>query len=165
MRRKKRAPSRVCCTGFQYRKCVMSFIYGLTGHFKNIPLLSSRFLSRTLQNRSSLVNHLTYHKQNLAFASAPPMAALTKLFLSIPVCVMEKMSQNTNFLLPEQYLIKGFVIRPNNESNILSRLCFVRARTPKSINPHLNPTVKMLYYARMRQKYSAFKAKTFDLEF
>ena len=66
------------------------FFYGLIGHFKNIPLLSSRFLSRTLQNRSSLVNHLTSRKQNLAFASAPPMAALTKLFLSIPVCVMEK---------------------------------------------------------------------------
>ena len=109
-------------------------------------------LSRTLRNRSSLVNHLTFRKQNLAFASAPPMAALTKLFLSIPVCVMEKMSQNTNFLLREQYLIKGFVIRPNNESNIFSRPCFVRARTTKSINPHLNPTVKMLYYARMRQK-------------
>ena len=69
----------------------MSFIYGFYGPFKHIPLISSRSLSRALRNWSSWVNHLTFHKQNLAFSSAPPLTALTELFfLSIPVCVMGK---------------------------------------------------------------------------
>ena len=42
------------------------------------------------------------------------------------------MSRNTNFLLYEQYLIKAFVIRPNNESNILLQTVLCRARTPGS---------------------------------
>ena len=53
-------------------RCVMSFIYRFYGPFKHIPL-----------NRSSWVSHLTFHKQNLAFASAPPVTALTELFFFI----------------------------------------------------------------------------------
>ena len=46
---------------------------------------------KALRHRSSSVNHLTFHKQNLAFSSAPPVTALIELFfLSIPFCVMGK---------------------------------------------------------------------------
>ena len=38
-----------------------------------------------------------FPQAEFSFRKCAPMAALTKLFLSIPVCVMEKMSQNTNF--------------------------------------------------------------------
>ena len=63
-------------------RCVTSFIYGFYGPFKHIPLMSSRSLSRALPNRSSWVNHLTFHKQNLAFSSAPPVTALTELYFN-----------------------------------------------------------------------------------
>ena len=101
-------------------RCVTSFIYGFYGPFKHIPLMSSRSLSRALPNRSSWVNHLTFHKQNLAFSSAPPVTALTELFfIHSRLRHGNNVSQNTNFLFYEQYLIKAFVIRPNNESNNL----------------------------------------------
>ena len=70
-------------------RCFMSFTYGFYGHSKHIPLMSSRLLSRALRNWSFWVNHLIFHKQNLASSSAPPVTALTEL-LSIPVCVMGK---------------------------------------------------------------------------
>ena len=128
----------MCCNRFQYHKYSHHIMFTKSGtccgctlcHFPYLwvlrpfqahtayvePIVKLSFAKPELLGKP---HDLPYAEFSFLKCAAGDSVSRTIFFIHSRLRHGKNMSQNTNFLLFEQYLIKAFVFRPSNESNIL----------------------------------------------